>query len=363
MINDISLSFKNHWKVFLISLIAQFVIISLLNFGVRSPQIFDFLLFSKISKSVQSQVGVHEGSAVLDEIKIKLEGKKSYFQLQSSGVQNHPAASGYYQNVSSYIIVDESGHILGEKNPNQKVSIASLTKIMSAVVALDLVSPTEIFSVTNRATHVEPTTIGLSAGEKISLSDLLHGMLLTSGNDATQVVKDGIDQKYEQGTFVRAMNEKAKILGLKNTHFANPQGYDDPENYSSALDLSILTYYALENYPEIAAIVKKDYQYIPTGNLQKWFDLYNWNGLLGVYPGVEGVKIGNTKEARHTTVVVANRSDHKVMAVLLGAPGVLQRDLWASKLLDVGFEKLGISSANITSEQLQAKYATWKYFG
>ena len=101
----------------------------------------------------------------------------------------------------------------------------------------------------------------------------------------------------------------------------------------------------------------------PKDQNHKQFDLYNWNGLLGVYPGIFGVKIGYTENAQKTTIVASQRDGKKVLVVLLGAPGVLQRDLWASQLLDQGFEKLAnLSSINITEEELREKYSTWKYW-
>src|SRR5690606_3687251 len=95
----------------------------------------------------------------------------------------------------------------------------------------------------------------------------------------------------------------------------------------------------------------------------KQFDLYNWNGLLGVYPGASGVKIGNTGDAQKTTIVTAERNGKKLLVVVLGAPGVLERDMWAAELLDLGFEKqYGMAPINVTEEQLRAKYKTWKYW-
>jgi len=159
------------------------------------------------------------------------------------------------------------------------------------------------------------------------------------------------------------MNEKATFLNLHDTHFTNPQGFDDNDNYSSAEDLARLTNYALTNYPLFSTIVKKDYAFLPADFHHKQFDLYNWNGLLDVYPNSEGVKIGNTPDAGYTTVVVANRDGKHILAVVLGAPDVLHRDLWAAELLDHGYtETLSLAPINVTEEQLKEKYATWHYW-
>jgi len=177
-----------------------------------------------------------------------------------------------------------------------------------------------------------------------------------------EVIREGVDHKYSDEVFIKAMNLKAEIIGLHNTHFQNPQGFDDKDNYSTVEDLAILSHYALNNYPLISQIVTKDYLFLNGNGNHKQFDLYNWNGLLGVYPGVFGVKIGNTEAAGTTTVVASERNGKKLLAVLLGTSDVLDRDLKAAKLLDAAFEKtLGLEPVSITAQQLQHKYASWKF--
>ncbi len=246
---------------------------------------------------------------------------------------------------------------------SKKEPIASLTKIMSAVVALDLVSPDKEFTVSPKASTIEPTRIGVIPGQKFKMSELLEAGLMTSANDAIEVVREGVDDVYKEPVFVKAMNQKATYVGLKNSHFANPQGFDSVQNYSSAEDLAILARYALTEYPLISQIVKNDYAYMPETATHKQYDLYNWNGLIDVYPNISGVKIGNTDDAGMTTVVVSERQGKKILVVLLGAPGVLERDLWAADLLDLGFEKtLGLSAIAVTPDQLHAKYSSWHYW-
>jgi D-alanyl-D-alanine carboxypeptidase len=272
-------------------------------------------------------------------------------------------AASLYDTASSYIAIDfTSGNIIEQKNENKSVPIASLTKLMSAAVALDLMNQNETITISASAPKVSPTKIGVVSGQKLTLKELLEAMLMTSANDAAQAVKDGVNAKYHGDIFVRAMNEKAQSLGLTQTHFSNPQGFDG-NNYSSAHDLAILTQYVLTHYPLIDQIVRKDYVFIPATDQHKQFDLYNWNGLLGVYPGAYGVKIGNTDNAGYTTIVIAKRNDKTVLSVLLGAPGILKRDLWTSSLLDDAFASADhLSPAHITSADLEAKYATWHYW-
>lgn len=345
-------------RVFVMTFLSMFIIVALQNLGFRLPRIQDINMHIKLVSPLPQQADI------LDQLLPKLEQKQIKYQLkkETSLIPQSYAASGFAaDNANAYAVIDfDSGKILAEKNCDKKFPIASLTKIMTSVTALDLASPNELFTIENRASNVVPTIIGLTAGERVSLNDLLNGALLMSGNDAAEAIRDGIDAKYNTKVFIRAMNEKAKILGLTSTNFTNPQGFDYGENYSTAQDLAKLTQYALTQYPLINSIVKQDYLAIPANSNHKEFELNNWNGLLDVYPGVEGVKIGNTAAAGTTTIVVANRENKKIMVVLLGAPGILERDLWTAELLDFGYSKtIGLAPVEVTEDQLQAKYASW----
>lgn len=298
-----------------------------------------------------------------DQVQLKLETKVSDVKLSRKNLFiEEVAAAGPFTEASAFIVVDsDTGKIIDEKGAQDNLYIASITKIMTAVVALDLVTLEEVFTVSERATEVEPTNMGLVPGHKWSLEELLHGLLMTSSNDTAEAINEGIDLKFGEGTFIKAMNAKAQFLGLKNTSFDNPQGYDGPANYSNAQDLAILSLYIYKNYPTISEIVKKEYQFFPESLTHKQADLINWNGTLGVYPGAYGLKIGNTGKAGKTTIVSAEREEKKVTVVLLGAPGVLERDLWACQLLDLGFAKgFGIEPVNITEDLLREKYASWR---
>ncbi len=263
---------------------------------------------------------------------------------------------------ASYILVDgDTASILAQKAGDTEVPIASLTKVMTAMVALDLADTKEAFTVTQRAADQIPTKIGVVVGQRMPLGDLLHALLLTSANDAADVIRDGIDTKYGGRVFVNAMNKKAALLGLTHTHFANPQGFDDPQNYSTAHDLAVLSLYALSQYPVIHDIAQKEYYFIPATVDHKQFDLYNWNGLIGTYPDTMGVKIGSTPQAGKTTIVLSERQGKRMLAVVLGAPTILDRDLWASQLLDAGYQALlALPPVSLVPKKLQDKYATWK---
>lgn len=304
---------------------------------------------------------------VMDTIKPKLAEKTNTFSLRKARTFIPKASAeeiGTYESAKAYVVIDyDTGDIIMEKNLSKQLPIASLTKVMTGVVALDLVSPEKEFVITPRAASIEPTKIGVIPGQKMTMGELLEASLLTSANDAVEVIREGVDGVYHEPVFIQAMNQKAKYVGLKNTHFSNPQGFDSPENYSTAEDMAILARYALTQYPYLAEIVGKEYAYLPENKNHKQFDLYNWNGLLDVYPNVSGVKIGNTDDAGMTTVVVSERSGKKLLVVLLGAPGILERDLWTAELFDLGFSKLlGLQAVAVTKEQLQEKYSTWNYW-
>ncbi len=363
--ND-KIQFKN-FRAFWISFIIVFISVYLSYAGVKLPKID--LMFGK---TVQITSPLPAQFSSLDTIKPKLEQTPNNFELQKEGYLIKPTlASGEFDQLSAYSVVDfNTGEVVLKKNIDQRLPIASTTKIMTAIVALDLAAPQELFLISEHAADKPATKLGMIAGQKMTVTELLNGLLLTSANDAAEVIKEGIDNKYsskaqgnqQESLFIQAMNQKSKFLGLKNCYFSNPQGFDDDNPFCSAADLATLTHYALTNYPLIAEIVKKDYQFYPEDHNHKQIDMYNWNGLLGVYPGLQGVKIGNTGDAGYTTIVVSERAGKKVLVVALGAPGVLERDLWSAELLDRGFETLGLPMVNITESQLKEKYASWQYW-
>ncbi len=337
-------------RVFLGSLIAVFAIVSLQYLGVRAPKII---------------WPIPQKPNIFDNVLPKLEERENNFMIkQESGIVQTTYAASNFEQAASFALMDfDSGQILASKNLTKPLPIASLTKIMTAIVALDLALPSDTFIVSKTAASEIPTVIGVKQGNKMTLGELLPAMLLASANDAAEVVREGIDQKYGPGIFIHAMNAKAIFLGLKNSHFENPQGFDDPNHYSSAEDLAILAHYAITNYPLIAGAVKKDYEFLPANSEHKQFDLYNWNGLLDVYPNIIGLKIGDTDKAGMTTVVLSERGGKKILVVVLGAPDIIKRDLWASELLDLGYQQtMGLNPVNVTENQLLAKYNTWKYW-
>lgn len=349
-------------RVFLMSTVAGFLMVILPGLGLNKllPELG--ILNAKIANPMPFAKDPFEN------IYPKLEAKVNNYSLQKEMptvlAATAIASENEFDQLNAYAVIDfNSGKVIESKNLSEEVSVASLTKIMTAVVALDLSHPTDIFTISEKAESMIPTKIGVVKGQKMTLEELLNAAILTSANDAVQAIREGVDTQYGSEVFIKAMNEKAKFLNLGHTNFNNPQGFDANDHYSTAEDLAILTHYALTNYPLIDELSKKEYAFLKENSNHKQFDLYNWNGLLGVYPGASGVKIGNTGNAQKTTIVTAEREGKEILVVVLGAPSVLDRDMWAAQLLDLGFEEeYGLKPVSITEEQLKAKYKTWKYW-
>ncbi len=226
----------------------------------------------------------------------------------------------------------KSGRILYEQEGDKRLPIASITKIMTAIIALENHAPDDIVTVSDRAEGVEGSSIYLKRGEKVKLINLLYGLMLRSGNDAAVAIAEHVGGSVEG--FVFLMNQKAEELGMNNTHFANPHGLDDEEHYSTARDMAILTAYAMGN-PVFQEIVSTRVKSVDWPG-EQWNRLFiNKNKLLRYYRGADGVKTGYTRKANRTLVSSATRDGMQLAAVTLNDP-----DDWMdhTNLLDWGFE-------------------------
>lgn len=339
---------------FTLGFVGVLIIMTLTSIGIRPASFIKTLI-----REEQKQ------ESPIEKVNKKLNLIKNDFKLYGKArIFPQVYAEFGFNNARAYAAADfETGEVLMQNGLNEQLPIASLTKIMTAVTALDLAKEQDQFVISENAASQIPTKIGVVSGQKMKLSELLHALLLTSANDAAEVIEEGVNNIYGENIFIEAMNLKAKALGLQDSNFQNPQGFDSKKNFSTVHDLIVLTHYALLNYPLINEIVKKDYEFLAADQNHKQFDLYNWNGLVGVYPDVRGVKIGNTSRAGRTTVVVSEREGKEIIAVILGAPGVVERDLWAAQLLDASYlEAFGLDPVGVTEEDLMAKYGTWRYW-
>ena len=226
---------------------------------------------------------------------------------------------------SAVLMEQGSGRVLYEKDADEERLIASITKIMTALVALEEGDLQREYTVT-AADMAEGSSMYLRPGETIALQELLYGLMLSSGNDAALAVARCVAGDVDE--FVAKMNAKAEKLGLTHTHFENPNGLDGKEHYSSALDMAKLAAYALNNQ-DFCRIVSTDS--ITIGERY----LANHNKLLRMYEGCIGVKTGYTKAAGRTLVSAARRENMTLVCVTLH-----DGNDWADhiSLLDYGFE-------------------------
>jgi D-alanyl-D-alanine carboxypeptidase (penicillin-binding protein 5/6) len=229
---------------------------------------------------------------------------------------------------SAICIEANSGRILYYKNPFSKSYIASTTKIMTAILALENGNIEEFYEVSNEAAHTEGSVMGLKKGEKIKLKDLLYGLMLKSGNDAAVAIAQGL--KGDVSSFAESMNQKAYEIGLKDTHFVTPNGLHNDEHYSTAYDMAILSRYALQNN-EFSRIVKT--KNISFGSK----NLVNTNPFLEYYNGVDGVKTGYTSQAGRCIVISATRENMKVITVILNCNSSKTRLESGKRIMDYVF--------------------------
>ncbi|MDK2799906.1 MAG: hypothetical protein PWQ70_1525 [Clostridiales bacterium] len=219
---------------------------------------------------------------------------------------------------SSAVVMDTvTGRVLYEKNAHQKRPMASTTKIMTAIVALENGNLNDIVTTSAKAAYVEGSSIWLEEGEKQRLEDLIYGLLLSSGNDAAIVIAEHIGGSVEE--FAKMMTKKAHAIGAINTSFKNPNGLDEDGHYTTAYDLGLITRYALKN-KKFSEIVKTEQKKIPWQG-HKWDRLLkNHNRLLKMYDGCDGVKTGFTKKSGRCLVSSATRNEWQVVVVTLNAP-------------------------------------------
>lgn len=224
-------------------------------------------------------------------------------------------ASGSVNAQSAIVMEQQSGRILFEKDAYTKRRIASITKIMTAILAIESGKMNQYVKVSEQATRTEGSSVYLKTGEKIKLRDLVYGLMLRSGNDSAVAIAEAVGGSVEG--FVFLMNQRAREIGMLNTHFANPHGLDDSKNhYSTAYDMALLTRYAMQNklYREIAGT--KEYRTPnPTENWDRIWK--NKNRLLTKYQYCTGGKTGFTKLAKRTLVTTATKGDMSLIAVTL----------------------------------------------
>lgn len=231
------------------------------------------------------------------------------------------------------ILMDvKTNRVLYSQNSSQKLPMASTTKIMTALLAIESGRLNETVTVSRKASIQEGSSVYLKEGEHIKLLDLLYAIMLRSGNDAAVAVAEHLGGSIEK--FAELMNDKAKSIGAVNTNFTNPHGLPDDNHYTTAYDLGLITCYALRKdlFREIVSSKRKT---IPGPASENWDRvLTNKNKMLWQFDGGDGVKTGYTKKAGRCLVASATRDDWQLVSVVLNCG-----DMWnvSSELLEYGF--------------------------
>lgn len=232
-------------------------------------------------------------------------------------------------NAMAAVVVEmNTGRVLYSKNATEKRSIASTTKIMTAIIALEKGDIYDEVLISKKAAWTGGSTMGVKMDQVYTMKELLYALLLSSANDAAVAIAEHIGGTVEG--FADLMNSKAKSLGMADSHFITPHGLDTENQYSTAYDLAILTRYALKNEIFSRIVATTDYRITGHG-------LYNTNDLLAACPGVDGVKTGYTGKAGRCLVSTALRDGMRVISVVLGSPTKSARAYASRELLDFAF--------------------------
>ena len=229
-----------------------------------------------------------------------------------------------------FVVNASNGEVLASRNAHAKLPIASITKLMTVLVALDHLKPSEVVTVPALAAHVGESRIPLRGGQHVLVHDLLAGALIQSANNAAAALAWAASAG-DVPRFVEWMNARARKLGLRDTHFVRPDGLDAPGHVSSARDVAVLARVAMHSRV-VRDLVRRRSDTIEGGS----FVVRTWNDLLGVFPGLIGVKTGHTDDAGWCEVAAARRSGFTIYTVILGSPTRSQRNLDLHQLLAWG---------------------------
>ena len=255
-------------------------------------------------------------------------------------------------NAKSAILMEEStGNILYESNPDERLPIASVTKVMTMLLIMEAVdsgkiSLDDMVTVSENAMSYGGSTMFLETGEQLTVNDMLKGIAVASANDGCVAMAEHL--AGSESAFVDMMNERAKELGMENTHFMNTNGLDEDDHYSSARDVAIMSrelmkHETIFNYTSI---------WMDTLRGGK-FQLANTNKLIRFYDGANGLKTGSTSKALCCLSAAVKRNDMQLIAVVLGAPTSAERFASAKSLLDYGFANYAVNTQITAGDEVQ----------
>lgn len=258
------------------------------------------------------------------------------FFLFISGVN---AAEDLAPNSKSAILIEQStGKVLFEKNANEKLAPASMTKVMSMLLIMEAIDSGKInmndkVTITENAASMGGSQVFLEAGEEYTVLELLKGIAIASGNDAVVAMSEKVAGSTD--AFVKMMNNRAKELGLKNTNFVNPHGLDEENHYTTAHDMAIMAQELLK-HPKILEFTSIYEYYMPKPDGSTTW-LVNTNRLVRFYDGVDGLKTGFTTVAGYCLTATARKSDLRLISVVMGVETADKRSSDTVNLLDYGF--------------------------
>ena len=266
-------------------------------------------------------------------------------------IPKHVFANELVPNAKSSVLIEaSSGKIIFEKNKNKKLSIASMTKMVAQIIILEEIEKKnikwdDIVTVSKNASDMGGSQIYLEEGEKMSVEDLMKGISVGSGNDATVAMAEYIAGSEEK--FVKKMNLKVKELGLKNTHFSNCTGLDEKNHYSSSYDMAMIARDLVINHSEILRFSSIYEDYLREDSDNKFW-LVNTNKLISQYEGTDGLKTGHTDDAGYCLAATVKRNNLRLIGIVLGEENSKIRNAETIELLDYGFN-------NIKMKKLRSK--------
>ena len=247
----------------------------------------------------------------------------------------------------SGILIDaNSGKIFYKKNIHDRLAIASMTKMVAQIIIMEKIEEgvikwNDVVTVSKNAANMGGSQIYIEQGEKITVEDLMKGISMASGNDATVQMAEVISGTEEK--FVKLMNKKVRKLGLKNTNFMNCTGLDEENHYSSAYDMAMIARDLIINHPEILRFSSLYEDYLREDSDNKFW-LVNTNKLVRFYEGADGLKTGHTDAAGYCLAATAKRGDLRLIAIVLGEEDSKVRNSETMNLLDYGFNNVKIKT-------------------
>ena len=253
---------------------------------------------------------------------------------------NKGMAEELIPNAKSGILIEaNSGKILFEKEKDMEVSVASMTKMVAQIIILEEIENgnihwDDVVTVSKNASDMGGSQIYLEQGEKITIEDLMKGISVASGNDATVAMAELISGTEEK--FVKRMNDVVKRLNLSHTHFMNSTGLDEDNHYSSAYDMAMIARELVIKHSEILRFSSIYEDYLREDSDRKFW-LVNTNKLIGQYEGTDGLKTGHTDNSGYCLAATVKRNNYRLIGIVLGEDNSKVRNQETMKLLDYGF--------------------------